>query len=288
MTIQSKQQDRIRDFLKFRANPHLAFFAEVEKMRKEFEAEIEKLKIQAEKSIEEASAGAILDKLDVAKKIAQESARDEIKNFRGETSNRLRQILDAIEKTKNQFKKDLQQQSDEVWARMERSHEVLMANIEQMRGPQGERGIDGQSIVGPAGKDADIKELEKNLPQFGTAFRDGLELLPNGEKMKIDAIEDLREELEKIRQIRGTLGRAMGPSVITPSPLSNITPTGSINGSNTAFTLPKAPVKDGERVYLNGVRMRNGASNDYTLANRTITFNTAPLINDVIIVDISY
>ena len=155
-------------------------------------------------------------------------------------------------------------------------------------------GEDGQSIVGPAGKDADIKELEKNLPQFGIAFRDGLELLPNGEKMKIDAIEDLREELEKIRQIKGTLGRAMGPSVITPRPLWGITASsnpsfsGSINGTNKDFTLPEAPTKNGLALFLNGVRMREGSSNDFTLSGKTVSFLNAPLTGDIIICDFDF
>ena len=91
----------------------------------------------------------------------------------------------------------------------------------------------------------------------------------------------------------------MGPSVITPRSLKGIstdtTPaiTGAINGTNKEFVLPKAPIsKRGEpygvAVFLNGVRMREGSSNDFTVAGKTITFTNAPLTNDVLLADILY
>src|SRR3990167_9184128 len=90
--------------------------------------------------------------------------------------------------------------------------------------------------------------LKDGSPDMAEDIRNKLELLFGDERLEIKAIKNLEEELEKIRQMKGTLGRAMGPSVITPRPLSNITPIGSINGINADFTLPKAPKKDGERV----------------------------------------
>ncbi len=54
------------------------------------------------------------------------------------------------------------------------------------------------------------------------------------------------------------------------------TPTGTINGSNTIFTLSNTPVTDSECVFLNGVLQTKGASNDYTLTGAIITYNSAP------------
>lgn len=65
----------------------------------------------------------------------------------------------------------------------------------------------------------------------------------------------------------------------------NETPSGTINGSNVAFTLAGTPVSGTEAVYQNGVRLRPGAGNDYTISGGTITFVTAPLSGDVILVD---
>lgn len=54
-------------------------------------------------------------------------------------------------------------------------------------------------------------------------------------------------------------------------------PSGSINGSNTAFTLANTPVSGSEHVFLNGVLQESGAGNDYTISGAAITMATAPL-----------
>jgi len=62
-------------------------------------------------------------------------------------------------------------------------------------------------------------------------------------------------------------------------------PSGTINGTNTVFTLAAAPVANSEAVYLNGVRQRRGAGLDYTISGNTITFVVAPQAGDSILVD---
>lgn len=62
-------------------------------------------------------------------------------------------------------------------------------------------------------------------------------------------------------------------------------PSGSINGSNTSFTLANTPTSGTERLYLNGVRQFVGGSNDYTISGATITMNTAPLTGERLIAD---
>jgi hypothetical protein len=53
-------------------------------------------------------------------------------------------------------------------------------------------------------------------------------------------------------------------------------PSGSINGSNTTFTLANTPVAGTEHVYLNGILQESGSGNDYTISGATITMLTAP------------
>lgn len=60
------------------------------------------------------------------------------------------------------------------------------------------------------------------------------------------------------------------------------TPSGSVNGSNTAFTLANTPVAGSEHVYLNGLIQDPGAGNDYTISGANITYLTAPLTGDKI------
>jgi len=54
------------------------------------------------------------------------------------------------------------------------------------------------------------------------------------------------------------------------------TPGGTINGSNTAFTLANTPEVGTERIYHNGQRLKPGASDDYTISGVNITLNFAP------------
>lgn len=71
------------------------------------------------------------------------------------------------------------------------------------------------------------------------------------------------------------------------------TPTGTINGSTTAFTIAANVLSGTEEVFKNGVLMNAGAGNDYTItygATTTITFATAPSsagFTDVLLVNYS-
>lgn len=60
------------------------------------------------------------------------------------------------------------------------------------------------------------------------------------------------------------------------------TPSGSVNGSNTAFSLANTPVSGSEHVYLNGILQESGSGNDYTISGASITMATAPLTGEKI------
>lgn len=49
-----------------------------------------------------------------------------------------------------------------------------------------------------------VTRLEQNLPSHGDKFRDGLELLPEGERLSIDAVENLRKELDEAKKAGST------------------------------------------------------------------------------------
>jgi hypothetical protein len=57
------------------------------------------------------------------------------------------------------------------------------------------------------------------------------------------------------------------------------TPTGTINGVNTTFTLANTPISGTEQVFLNGLLQEPGG-NDYTISGVTITMATAPATGD--------
>lgn len=54
------------------------------------------------------------------------------------------------------------------------------------------------------------------------------------------------------------------------------TPTGAVNGSNTAYTLANTPISGSEHVYYNGL-LQEGGGEDYTLSGTTVTFVSAPV-----------
>ena len=60
------------------------------------------------------------------------------------------------------------------------------------------------------------------------------------------------------------------------------TPSGSVNGSNTAFTLANTPLAGTEEVYINGILQDPGSGNDYTISGATITTQFAPASGDKI------
>jgi hypothetical protein len=58
------------------------------------------------------------------------------------------------------------------------------------------------------------------------------------------------------------------------------TPSGTINGVNTTFTLANTPIVNTEQVFLNGLLLEPGAGNDYTISGATITMLIVPATGD--------
>ncbi len=62
------------------------------------------------------------------------------------------------------------------------------------------------------------------------------------------------------------------------------TPSGTINGVNTTFTLANTPVTGTLLLYINGMRMKAGGE-DYSISGKTITANTAPPTRSILLAD---
>lgn len=64
----------------------------------------------------------------------------------------------------------------------------------------------------------------------------------------------------------------------------NETPSGTVNGVNTVFTLADTPTSGTVMVWVNGLLMAEGAGSDYTISGGTITFTAGsiPATGDVI------
>jgi hypothetical protein len=62
-------------------------------------------------------------------------------------------------------------------------------------------------------------------------------------------------------------------------------PSGTIDGSNTAFTLANTPTAGTVTLYLGGLRLKSGAGNDYTISGSSITMLTVPQSGDNFLAD---
>lgn len=81
-----------------------------------------------------------------------------------------------------------------------------------------------------------IDKLEEELPKYGEAVRDALELLQDDERLDITAIKGLEELLEEIKQTK-VLGGA-GGSGAGKFNTSKHNLSGSLDGSTRTFNLP--------------------------------------------------
>lgn len=158
--------------------------------------------------------------------------------------------------------------------------ETGRAGKDGRNGRNGKDGKDGISIRGEAGADGkdgkdgvdgkDGKDGKDGSPDMAEDIRNKLELLEGDERLEIKAIKDLRDELDKIGKRAGrVIGTANFGSFVVVE-----TPTGTVNGSNTVFTLTQAPKNGGLIITQNGQFMRSGT--DYTADGNKITMTTAP------------
>lgn len=136
----------------------------------------------------------------------------------------------------------------------------------------------------------EVKEVA--VPNTPEQTRDQLESLPEGEKLSIQAIQDLVKELEELKEmIRVASSKRSGGGLSSIALQSKFiddeTPSGTIDGSNQTFTLANTPIPSSLKVYRGGARQR--VTEDYTLSGRTITFTLAPQVIDsveeIILVD---
>lgn len=66
-------------------------------------------------------------------------------------------------------------------------------------------------------------------------------------------------------------------------------PSGAVNGTNAAFTVASAPKTGSLAVYLNGMRLQQGGTNDYTWTSGvTFTMLQVPQTGDILLVDYRY
>lgn len=137
------------------------------------------------------------------------------------------------------------------------------------------------------------------VPFYATAHPDyQLPTLDNAEKILVTAKNTTTNVITFTRAQGDTTAKSIAigwrisnavfkDDLLTQSLVTGETPSGSINGSNTAFTIAGAFTPNSLRVFLNGQRLKSGSGNDYQEgANLTsFTMEYAPATGDVLLVD---
>ena len=127
-------------------------------------------------------------------------------------------------------------------------------------------------------------------PDTPVAVREKLESLNENERLDKDAIKGLNEVLQELRNQTsrrlGGRGVAFSKTAMDFHIIDGETPTGTINDINRVFTLADRPTPSGSlKLFLNGVRQREGSGNDFTLSGLTITFTNAPGTGSILLCD---
>lgn len=142
------------------------------------------------------------------------------------------------------------------------------------KGDKGERGLMGKTgNRGAKGEKGDKGDVPKH------EYKNGQLRFENPDNTWGEWI-NLAKLIDGIdKQLGGrTLHRGFSPSF-----QDDETPSGTVNGSNTVFTLTSTPLSGSLKVYVGGVRLR--VTEDYTLSGNTITFVSAPETGAIILCD---
>ena len=125
-----------------------------------------------------------------------------------------------------------------------------------------------------------IEEIENDLPKLGGSIASALELLPDGEKLKVDAIEGLKELLEE-KRLGGKGGGGFSKMAWTQYIVDLYAPTGDINSVNKDFELSSLPSPATSlEVYLQG--QLQDLTTCYTLSGTTLSFVDAPITGNTL------
>jgi len=147
-------------------------------------------------------------------------------------------------------------------------------------GPPGSKGKDG--LPGPRGFQGDKpiagidyqipKDGRDGSPDTGKEIVDKVNVLPIQSEFQIDA-KHIKGLPKIFKPLFGAIHRG-GIDMI-----DNEVPTGTINGSNTTFTLVNTPKSGTVKVWIDGVRFGPAS---YSISGTTLTVDVAPVTTIVV------
>ena len=258
--------------------------------------EIEALKDQLKRDLKDAVKNATSEAL------FQDFAK--IQAFKDEVKNSVDLILKAIEEKKqqavtytdeniqkslvdfneklDQLLNDTKETVDSLSSKNAQQFKETIIKIENLRGPAGKTPVKGIDYFD--GKDLDpqtvvplvLAKITKEEPDTLVE-----KINKADKKVKLNSIEGLQEEIAALK--RTVRERNVGGSGGSGNWIPEV-PTGSVNGSNTTFTLTSRVSSSGKAsfVLINGQVQRY--TTHYTISDKTLTFTTAPETGDSIFI----
>ena len=130
--------------------------------------------------------------------------------------------------------------------------------------------------------------FDEEISKAGDLIASTLEAQPEDKKLEIEAIKDLRKELDELRAMKGrVLGGGGGFSRMAMEQyfIDDDTPAEVPNGVITDFTPTYSFMASSLKVFNDGQRMKIGATKDYTIVSGKVVYNTAPLADVIITFD---
>lgn len=138
-------------------------------------------------------------------------------------------------------------------------------------------------------KFTDLNTKINNLPSYTSAISElQTKVMDQTDQLKIDELTKKVEDLTALIKITPQQNAQTGNGYnffgsVRTRYVDDETLTGTINGSNTVFTIKKAPVSGSLKIYRGGTRQR--VTEDYTFSGTTITFTVAPQVGEILLAD---
>ena len=153
----------------------------------------------------------------------------------------------------------------------------------KMKDIQIARELDEAKVIGQTTEDVlsqiKLPEYKEVILDDAIGLRNKLESLKGKERLTIEAIDGLEKLLEDFKT--KLPGRTpFGGSVVHKFFKKTLT----ADGTTTAFILDKSPTADSLQVFRGGALQEEGSGNDFTLAGKTITFASAPVVGEKLLV----
>lgn len=183
------------------------------------------------------------------------------------------------------FKEDILAKVSKALTEQENGMNYIRDYIRNLKNGKDGRDADEARVVQEVLSQIKLPEQKEIILDTPIEIRNKLESIDNeSEKLAIEAIKDLRKELDELRELKTQrMGGGGFSSIAFQSKfIDDEVPTN--NGDDLNFTISHTPTPATSlKVYLNGQKLT--LTTDYTFTNKTITLLSALLATDTLLVD---